>query len=65
MPDQILTKRVKVALVLGVLIALSFFVAAVVTFIQVGDWPASYVSAGVTILAAMFIALRRRPSPKR
>lgn len=60
MPDQVLTKRVKVALLLGVLVALSFLVAALVTFIQQGDWPARYVSVGVGILAAMFIAVRRR-----
>ena len=60
MPDQVLTKQVKVALLFGVLVALGFLVAALVTFIQKGDWPASYVSAGVGILAGMFIAIRRR-----
>jgi hypothetical protein len=51
MPDQTLTKRIRVAVLLGVLVALSFLVAAVVIFIQDGDWPARYVAAGITILA--------------
>ncbi len=59
MADQDLTKRVKVAIVLGALVSLGFLVAALVTFIQDGDWPARYVSAGIGILAAMFIAVRR------
>ena len=60
MPEQVLTRRFKVALVVGILAALSFFVAALVTFLREGDWPAKYVSLGAGILAAMFIARRRR-----
>ncbi len=58
MPDQTFTRRV--AILFGVLVALSFLVAALVIFIREGDWPARYVAGGTTILAAMFIAVRRR-----
>ena len=60
MAEQTITKRVSVAILLGVLVAFAFLVAATVVFIQEGDWPARYVSAGFTILAVMFIAVRRR-----
>lgn len=60
-----MTKRDKVAVVLCVLASLSFLVVAIVVFIQEGDWPAKYISAAVTILAVMFIAMRRRSSSKR
>lgn len=60
MRDQTLTRCIKVAILLGVLVAFGFLVAAVVVFIQEGDWPARYVSAGFTILAVMFIAVRGR-----
>ncbi len=60
MRDQTLTRRIKVAILLGVLVGFGFLVAAVIVFIQEGDWPARYVSAGFTILAVMFIAVRRR-----
>lgn len=60
MADQTLTKRMKVAILVSILVAFAFLVAAVVVFIQEGDWPARYVSAGFTILAVMFIAVRRR-----
>lgn len=46
MPDQVLTKRIRIAIVFGILVALGFLVAAVVIFIQEGDWPARYVAAG-------------------
>lgn len=59
MPDQLLTKR-RIAIVLGVLVALAFLIAAAVIFIQEGDWPARYISAGIGILAVMFIAARRQ-----
>jgi len=62
MPDQALTKRATVGIVLGVLVALSFLVAALVTYIQEGDWPARYVSASITILAVILIAVKRRTS---
>jgi hypothetical protein len=51
MSDQVLTKRVRVAILLGVLIALSSLVAALVIFVQEDDWPVRFVSAGFTILA--------------
>ena len=60
-----MTKRGKVAVAICVLASLSFFVAAVVIFIREGDWPAKYISAAVTILAVMFIAIRRRSSSRR
>ena len=60
-----LSKRGKVAIVLGVLASASFFMTALVIFIREGDWPAKYISAGVTILAVMFIAIRRRASRRR
>lgn len=60
MPDQLLTKRIRIAIVLGVLVALAFLIAAAVIFIQEGDWPARYISAGIGILAVMFIAARRQ-----
>jgi len=62
MPEQALTKRATVGIVFGVLVALSFLVAALVTYIQEGDWPARYVSAGITILAVILIAVKRRTS---
>jgi hypothetical protein len=52
--------QAKIAIVLGLLASLSCFVAAVVIFIKERDWPARYLSAGVTILAVIFIAIRRR-----
>ena len=60
MANQVLTKRGKVVIVLCALVALSFLVAALVTFIQTGDWPARYVYAGVLILAGIFIGIRKR-----
>lgn len=53
------------AIALAILASLSFFIAALVTFIRERDWPARYVSAGVTILAVTFIAIRRRASRGR
>jgi len=52
----------KVAVVVCILASLSFLTAAVVIFIRTHDWPARYISMGVTLLAVMFIALRRRGS---
>jgi hypothetical protein len=49
---------------------LSFFIAAFVVYLRERDWPAKYIYAAVSILALMFIALRRRSrrlrqSPRR
>ena len=65
MAKQRLSPRHKVAIALCVLASMSFLIAALVTFIQKGDWPAQYIYAGLTILAAMFIAIRRRASRGR
>jgi len=62
MTEQTLNKRAKVAIALGILTSLGFFLTALLIFIREGDWPARYISAGVTILAVLFIALRRRTS---
>jgi hypothetical protein len=59
---QSLSGRGKVAIALGILAGLSFLLAALMIFIREGDWPAKYVSAGVTIFAVIFIAIRRRAS---
>jgi hypothetical protein len=50
----------KIAIVLGILASLGFFVAALAIFIKERDWPARYLSVGVTILAVILIAIRRR-----
>jgi hypothetical protein len=55
-----LSWRGKLAIVLGILASLSFFVAAFVVFLRERDWPAKYIYAGTSILAVIFIALRRR-----
>jgi hypothetical protein len=60
MANQDLGTLAKVAIALGFLASLSCFITAFVIFIQVKDWPARYIYAGVSILAVMFIALRRR-----
>lgn len=60
MSDQTLPKRARVAILFGVLLAFGFLIAALVTFIREGDWPAGYVSAGVSVLAVMLIVIRRR-----
>ncbi|HEY0005484.1 MAG TPA: hypothetical protein VGB17_11795 [Pyrinomonadaceae bacterium] len=62
-PD--LSRRGKVAMALSILASLSFFTTALVIFIREGDWPAKYISAGLTILAITFIAVRRRASRGR
>ena len=62
MTEQPLKKRAKVAIVICILASLGFLIAAVAIFIREGDWPARYISAGVTILAVLVIALRRRTS---
>ena len=56
------SRRGKVAIALGILASLSCFIIALVIFIRERDWPARYISAGVAILAVIFIALRRRDS---
>jgi hypothetical protein len=65
MMRQSLSGRVKVAIALAVLAGLSFLAAALIIFIRKGDWPARYISAGVTILAVTFIAVRRLTSHRR
>ncbi|MEP6636552.1 MAG: hypothetical protein ABJB97_07480 [Acidobacteriota bacterium] len=50
----------RVVMVLGVCAGLAFLILALVIFIQEHDWPAKYISIGVGILAATFIAFRRR-----
>ncbi len=60
MPDQRLSRRGKVAIALGILGGLAFLLAALVTFLREGDWPAKYVSAALSIFAVMVIAVRRR-----
>ncbi|MFN2492131.1 MAG: hypothetical protein ABR501_04515 [Pyrinomonadaceae bacterium] len=60
MEKQVLSTQGKIAIALGVVASLRFLIAALVVFLQTGDWPAKYVSAGVSILAVMFIAIRRR-----
>jgi hydrogenase-4 membrane subunit HyfE len=60
MTDQVLTKCFKVVIVLGVLLAMGFLVAALFTFLQQGDWPARYVATATFILGVLFIAARRR-----
>ena len=60
-----LSTRGRIVVALGLLMSLSFLIAALVTFMQKGDWPAAYVSAGATILAVMFIAIRKRASLRR
>ena len=52
----------KLVIMLCILASLSFLITALVIFIREGDWPARYISAGVTILAVMFVALKRRAS---
>jgi hypothetical protein len=65
MAMQNLSRRGKVTIALAIVASLSFFIAALVIFIRERDWPAKYISAGVTILAVTFIAIRRRASRKR
>jgi hypothetical protein len=36
-----------------------------VIFIREGDWPVRYISVAVSILAVMFIAIRRSPARRR
>jgi hypothetical protein len=55
----------KVAVIVCILTSLSFFTIALVIFIREGDWPARYISVAVSILAVMFIAIRRSPARRR
>jgi hypothetical protein len=45
---------------LAFLASAGFVVAAVVTFIREGDWPAKYLSAAAMILLVVGVALKRR-----
>jgi hypothetical protein len=65
MANQNLGSRGKIAISLGILASLGFLIAALVIFIREGDWPARYIYAGVAILSVMFLAIRRRVSPRR
>ena len=60
MSDSKFSKVGKIAIAVGVCASLAFFILAIVIFIQVRDWPARYISMGCAILAATFIAARRR-----
>ena len=55
----------KIAIALGFVAGLSFLILAVVIFIQEGDWPARYISTGVTIWSVTFIAIMRLTSRRR
>lgn len=55
-----LSKRVKIVIALAFLASAGFVVAAVMTFIREGDWPAKYLSVAATILLVVVIALKRR-----
>jgi hypothetical protein len=44
---------------LGVLAGLTFLIIALVIYLQDRDWPARYLGAGVTILAVVFVLMRR------
>jgi hypothetical protein len=60
-----LKTRHKIGITLVVMTSLGFLIAALVTFLREGDWPAKYISAALTLLAAMFIAFRRRAARLR
>jgi uncharacterized membrane protein YfcA len=60
MKEQPISRRGKIAIALCILASLGFFIASLVVYIRERDWPAKYVSAGVSLLAVMFIARRRR-----
>ncbi len=55
-------RRARLAVALGFLVGPSLLIIALVIFIREGDWPARYISAGVTVLAVTFILIRRRIS---
>jgi hypothetical protein len=57
--------RARMAIAVSLLVSLTFLIVAVVIFLQKGDWPARYISVTVTILAVVFIAIRRRPGAGR
>jgi hypothetical protein len=50
----------KLLIVLAVLASFGFIVAAVVTFIREGDWPAKYFYIAAMILLVLVIGLKRR-----
>ncbi len=62
MSDRKFNRLGKIVIAVGVCAALAFFILAIVIFIQERDWPARYISMGCAILAATFIAARRRAS---
>jgi FtsH-binding integral membrane protein len=65
MTKERFSRRAWIVIAVSLLASLTFLIAAVVIFLQKGDWPARYISVGVTILAVMFIAIRRRPGTGR
>jgi len=54
-----LSTRAKLVIAIGALTSTGFIVAAVVTFIQKGDWPAKYLYAAAMILLVLVIGLKR------
>jgi hypothetical protein len=52
--------KAKLLLVLATLVSAGFVIAAVVTFLRVGDWPAKYLYVAAMIWLVVVIALKRR-----
>jgi Na+/H+ antiporter NhaC len=57
---QRLNWAARIAIIFGILGGFAFLITALVIFLRSGDWPAKYISAGVSLLAVTFIAIRRR-----
>ena len=62
MTQRKLNRLGQTVVVLGICAGLAFLILALVIFTREHDWPARYISMGVGILAATFIAYRRRAS---
>jgi len=60
MVERGLSRRSKIAISLGMLAALSFLLLAFFIFLRDGDWPAKYISIGISLFAVIVVALRRR-----
>jgi hypothetical protein len=60
-----LSNGAKLVIVLAILASGGFIIAAVVTFIREGDWPAKYLSIAATILLVLVIGLKRRSRRQR
>ncbi len=65
MVEQRLSRVAVIAIILGALGGFAFLIVALVVFLRHGDWPARYISAGVSLLAVTFIAIRRRTQRRR